>query len=62
MSILGHKSKRMINDRDFKLIGGITADYLANPEVSQTTGTPSGRQHQGLAEIRWKNIISICRT
>ena len=39
--ILGHKPKRMIADRNFKLIGGVVADYLElnpnnvdNPEVS----------------------------
>ena len=28
VGILGNKLKRMIADRDFKLIGGIVADYL----------------------------------
>ena len=67
--ILGHKPKRMIADRDFKLVGGVVADYLQLdptnadiPNVSQVTGAPSGRQNQnGLAEIRWKNIMNLCR-
>ena len=41
VGILGNKLKRMIADRDFKLIGGIVADFLEldsdivdNPEAS----------------------------
>ena len=60
----------MIADRNFKLIGGVVADYLElnpnnvdNPEVSQIAGASSGRQIQNtLAEIRWKNIMSLFRT
>ena len=43
----------MIADRDFKLIGCVVADYLEldadnvdNPEISQISGAPSGRQNQ----------------
>ena len=66
---IGYKSKRMLADRDFKLIGGIVADYLQlDPDnineknVSQVAGAPSGRQNQNdLVEIRWKNIMNISR-
>ena len=62
VDILGHKSKRMIVDIDFKVIGGIVADYLElNP--NNVNRAPSGRQNQnGLAKIRWKTIMSLCRT
>ena len=67
VGILGHKPKRMIAYGDFKLISGVVADYLKldpdnvdNPEVSHITGSPSDRQNQNdLAEIRWKNIMSL---
>ena len=70
VGIFDHKPKRMIADRDFKLIGGVVADYLEldlanvdNPELLQIAGASSGLQNQnGLAEIRWKNIMSLCRT
>ena len=60
----------MITDRDFKWIGVLVADYLEldpdnvdNPEVSLIAGASSGRQIQNaLAEIRWKNIMSLFRT
>jgi len=48
---IGHKPKRMLADREFKLIGGIVAEYLQldpdninEPNVSQVAGAPSGRQ------------------
>ena len=70
VSILGHKRKRIIADRDFKLIGSVVADYFEsdpdnvdNSEVSQIIGAPSGRQNQNdIAKTRWKNIMSLCRT
>ena len=47
---IGHKPKIMLADRDFKLIGGIVADYLQldpnnidQPNVSQVSGVPSVR-------------------
>ena len=67
------RSQNYVNfcfDRDFKLIGGVVADYLEldldnvdNPELSQIAGASSGLQNQnGIAEIRWKNIMSLYRT
>ena len=69
VGLLGHKPKRMIADRDFKLLGGVVVDYLQLdltnadiPNVSQVTGTLSGRQNQNeLAETRWKNTMNLCR-
>ena len=70
VSILGHKRKRIITDRYFKLIGSVVADYFEsdpdnvdNPEASQIVGAPSDRQNQNdIAETRRKNIMSLCRT
>ena len=66
---IGHEPKRMLADRDFKLIGGIIADCLQldpdninEPNVSQIAGAPSGNQNQnGLVEIRSKDIMNISR-
>ena len=66
---IGHKPKQTLADRDFKLIGGIVVDYLQldldnldNPNVSQIARAPSGRQNQnGLAEIRWNNMMNVSR-
>ena len=66
---LGRKPRKIYTDRDFKLIGGIVSKYLETNEdtnsmdsTSQVTGSPSGRQNQnGLAEIRWKNLLNLYR-
>ena len=66
---IGGKPRRMLADRDFRLIGGAVADFLetddpADPNhiQSHVAGAPAGRQNQnGLAEIRWKNILNMVR-
>ena len=69
VSQLGRKPSRMIADRDFKLIGGIVADYLElydnntdTTTTTQLTGAPTGRQNQnGLVEWKWKNVMNMGR-
>ena len=66
---IGYKPKRMLADRDFKLIEDIVADYqqldpdnINEPNASQVVGASPGRQNQNdLAEIRWENIMNISR-
>ena len=66
---LGHKCKRMIADRYFKLIREVVVDYLQLDQldmhisnITQVKGTPKWCQNQNrLAEIRWKNIMSLRR-
>ena len=69
VSQLGRKPRKMYADRDFKLIGGIVSNFLETNDdtdsmesTSQVTGAPAGRQNQnGLAEIRWKNLLNLSR-
>ena len=69
VSQLGRKPSRMIADRDFKLIGGIVADYLElhdnntdTTTTTQLTGASTGRQIQNdLVEWKWKNVMNMAR-
>jgi len=66
---IGGKPRRMLADRDFRLIGGEVATFLEasdpddpNSIQSHAAGAPAGRQNQnGLSEIRWKNILNMVR-
>ena len=65
----GRKPRRMIADRDFKLIGGRVKQYLGTtidqPDdtgQAHAFGAPASRQDKnGLVEILWKFIITLAR-
>ena len=67
---LGCKPRRMVADRDFKLIGGAVSQYLTTPtlenneiKTTQVTGAPDSRQNQnGLIEIHWRKLMSLARS
>ena len=65
----GRKPRRMLADRDFKLIGGKVGSYLSstlnqpdNAGYTHVAGAPAYRQDQnGVVEARWKFCLTLAR-